>query len=140
MQNLKNDMGKRLREIRHVFFEGRKVSTRQFAEFISETKDNIANYENGRAFIPNRLLVSLYLRGYNPIFLLTGESSMYADNEAGAALRAAAASQIGGSVEILSPESDKRISIAAEPHEDFSVAAGDVSKAMNKNKKNRGQS
>ena len=133
-------MGKRLREIRHVFFEGRKVSTRQFAEFISETKDNIANYENGRAFIPNRLLVSLYLRGYNPIFLLTGESSMYADNEAGAALRAAAASQIGGSVEILSPESDKRISIAAEPHEDFSVAAGDVSKAMNKNKKNRGQS
>ena len=133
-------MGKRLREIRHVFFEGRKVSTRQFAEFLSETKDNIANYENGRAFIPNRLLVSLYLRGYNPIFLLTGESSMYADNEAGETLRAAAASQIGGAVEILSPESDKRISIAAEPHEDFSVAAGDVSKAINKNKKTRGQS
>ena len=111
------------------------MSTRQFADSMEETKDNIANYENGRAFIPNRLMVNLYFRGYNPIYILAGEQSIYADNDAGRALRSAAKVQTGGSVEILPYDSDMRISTAAEPHEDFSVAAGDVRKAMNKSKK-----
>ncbi|MFC2131173.1 helix-turn-helix domain-containing protein [Bacteroidota bacterium] len=87
MNDLKNSIGKRLREIRNIFLEGDKVSSRQFANALGETKDNIANYENGRANIPNRLLLKLYERGFNPIFILSGEGSMFAENENGDTLK-----------------------------------------------------
>ena len=53
---------------------------------MGETKDNIANYENGRAYIPNRLLIALYERGFNPIYILSGEGSIFASNGRGRAL------------------------------------------------------
>jgi transcriptional regulator with XRE-family HTH domain len=87
MDEIKKTIGKRLREIRAVFLEGDKVSGRQFANALGETQDNIANYENGRASIPNRLLLRLYERGFNPVYLLSGEGSIFADNHSGRALR-----------------------------------------------------
>ncbi len=87
MNDLKNSIGKRLREIRNIFLEGDKVSARQFANALGETKDNIANYENGRANIPNRLLLRLYERGFNPIYILSGEGSIFAENENGDTLK-----------------------------------------------------
>lgn len=87
MENLKNSTGKRLREIRYIFLEGEKVSRKQFAYALGENKDNITNYEIGRANIPNRVLLALYERGFNPVYILTGEGSIFADNEAGRVLK-----------------------------------------------------
>lgn len=86
MTETKKEIGKRLRRIRNIFLEGGKVSARQFADALGETKDNIANYENGRAHIPNRLLIALYERGFNPIYILSGEGSLFATNTQGRAL------------------------------------------------------
>ncbi|ROL61546.1 hypothetical protein D9V86_05180 [Bacteroidetes/Chlorobi group bacterium ChocPot_Mid] len=83
MGELQKKIGERLRAIRQIFLEGDKVSTRQFANALGEKKDSITNYEMGKAGIPNRVLTKLYERGFNPVFILTGEGSMFADNENG---------------------------------------------------------
>ncbi len=87
MEDLKIKIGRRLKEIRYIFLEGEKVSRKQFAYAIGENKDNIANYEIGRASIPNRVLLALYKRGFNPVYILTGEGSIFADNESGRILK-----------------------------------------------------
>ncbi len=76
-------MGKRLREVREIFNEGGKVSTTQFAYVLSETRDRISNYENGRSAIPVKLLYELYNRGINPTYIITGDGEIFANNEAG---------------------------------------------------------
>ncbi len=92
MDDLKAQTGERLREIRNIFNEGFKLTISQFAGLMGETKDRMANYESGRSSIPNHLLVNLYRRGVNPVYLLTGEGSIYADTPAGKELK----KKIGG--------------------------------------------
>ncbi len=81
--NLKRDMGLRLRQVRKIFNEGGKLSAEQFAFIFGETTDKILNYELGRASIPLSLLVDLYYRGFNPIYILTGKESIFAKNSEG---------------------------------------------------------
>jgi hypothetical protein len=81
-----NEIGLRLRTIRDQYLIGIKISTNQFAELVGEPKHNIAAYESGKANIPNRVFVALYDKGINPIYILTGEGSVYAPNKAGTTL------------------------------------------------------
>ncbi len=71
MDDLKKNIGRRLKEVRLFAFDGMTVS--QFAELLHEKSANISNYEQGKANIPNRVLVELYYKGINPIYILTGE-------------------------------------------------------------------
>ncbi len=87
MQNLNKEIGERLRFIRSIFNEGGKLSATQFARLLGETMHKILNYELGRAQLPPSLLVTLYRRGINPIFILTGEGSFFAPNQAGRELK-----------------------------------------------------
>lgn len=77
------EMGARLKEIRNIMNEGTKLSAEQFAYLLEETGDRIRNYELGRAGVPARLLFNLYHRGFNPIYVITGEGSMYAPTDKG---------------------------------------------------------
>lgn len=83
MQEKNSEIGERLRFIRGIFNEGSKLSASQFAHILNETVHKILNYENGRASISPELLISLYRRGVNPIFILTGEGTIFAPNEEG---------------------------------------------------------
>ncbi|MCX6147349.1 MAG: hypothetical protein NTW25_08885 [Candidatus Kapabacteria bacterium] len=83
MQNYYLEVGKRLREVRSIFNEGTKLSGEQFAYLLEETGDRIRNYELGRATVPVRLLFALYNRGINPIYIIAGEGSIFADNKEG---------------------------------------------------------
>jgi len=80
-------IGRRLRIVRSIFNEGSKLSTEQFAYLLGESRDNIANYEHARASVPVRVLLELYCRGINPTWIITGEGSIFADNEAGRLFR-----------------------------------------------------
>ncbi len=71
MDDLKKNIGRRLKEVRLFAFDGMTVS--RFAEILHEKAANISNYEQGKANIPNRVLVELYYKGINPIYILTGE-------------------------------------------------------------------
>lgn len=79
--------GIRLRKVREIFNEGRKLSAEQFAHILDESRDRISNYESGRTQIPLRLLYELYYRGINPIFIIAGENQIFADNNAGKKLQ-----------------------------------------------------
>lgn len=81
------EIGLRLKEIRNMFNEGSKLSAEQFAYLLEETGDRIRNYELGRAGIPVRLLYNLYFRGINPIYVITGEGSIFAPNSKGKELK-----------------------------------------------------
>lgn len=80
------EIGNRLREIREKYLIGIKLTIPQFAELVGELKHNITAYESGRANIPNRLLVTLYHKGINPVYVLTSEGNVYANNSAGRSL------------------------------------------------------
>jgi hypothetical protein len=81
------DIGLRLKEVRNIMNEGSKLSAEQFAYLLEETGDRIRNYELGRAGVPVRLLYNLYYRGINPIYIITGEESIYANNAPGKKLK-----------------------------------------------------
>ena len=83
MQNLNKEIGARLRLIRSIFNEGGKLSAEQFGYLLHQNTDKILNYELGRASIPLELLIELYYRGYNPVFILTGKESIFANNSEG---------------------------------------------------------
>lgn len=76
-------IGRRLRIVRSIFNEGKKLSTEQFAHLLGETRDNIANYEHARASVPARVLIELYKRGINPTWVLTGDGDIFANNSQG---------------------------------------------------------
>lgn len=98
MKNLNKEIGERIRFVRSIFNEGGKLSATQFAHLLGETMHKILNYELGRAQVSPSFLVTLYNRGINPIFILTGEGSIFAPNSAGKELRqklAPALSKIG---------------------------------------------
>lgn len=80
-------VGKRLQEIRKTFNEGTKLSASQFAHLLGTTRDKITNYENGRSSLPVSVLYSLYLRGINPVYIISGDGEIYADNAAGERIR-----------------------------------------------------
>ncbi len=86
-QDLNIDIGKRLRLIRHFFNEGRKLSAEQFGHLLGESRDNIMNYESGRAGVPVRVLFELFTRGINPIFIIAGEGDVFTANEAGTSFK-----------------------------------------------------
>lgn len=83
MNTLNKEIGSRLRLIRSIFNEGGKLSAEQFAYLLNQNTDKILNYELGRAAIPLELLISLYERGYNPVFILTGKESIFSNNTEG---------------------------------------------------------
>lgn len=80
---LHKEIGQRLKLIRHIIRDGSKISAREFGERFDETRDNIANYETGRAPVPIRLLHGLFYFGFNPIYLITGDGSFFAPNARG---------------------------------------------------------
>lgn len=83
MDEYNRKVGQRLKKIRNIFNEGSKLSAKQFGFLLGMNRDKIANYESGRSSIPVSLIYSLYIRGINPIFLISGEGSVFADNQAG---------------------------------------------------------
>ncbi len=87
MNDLHKNIGKRLRYIREIFNEGSKLSADQFAFILDETGDKIRNYELGRAKVRVRLLHTLYYKGINPTYIITGEGEVFADNQEGRALK-----------------------------------------------------
>ncbi|MBX3044134.1 MAG: helix-turn-helix transcriptional regulator [Candidatus Kapabacteria bacterium] len=83
MSTYAEQVGERLKKIRFIFNEGGKLSADQFAFLLGETRDKIANYELGRAGLPIRVLLELYRRGISPIYLISGEGSIFSDNNEG---------------------------------------------------------
>ena len=138
MENEKLEIGVRLREIRSIFNGGRRAFIKQFAAELNEPETNIANYENGKASLPNRVLVALYNMGYNPTYILTGEGSRYADNAAGKKLQSglSASSSVnptdneesGGNVIVISNVDLKRFPLEQwiEQASQYPASAGKV--------------
>lgn len=124
MNDLNISMGKRLNEIRKIFNEGYKLTISQFAHLMGETKDRMANYESGRSAIPNHLLLNLYRRGINPVYILSGEGTMYANTIAGKELE----QKIGGiTSELNQPDLEKTpIDILLDKAQHHTAAAGNI--------------
>lgn len=87
MDEYNREVGKRLKEIRLSFNEGVKLSANQFAHLLGTTRDKIANYESGRTALPASILYAMYNRGINPVYIISGEASIYANNEPGRTLK-----------------------------------------------------
>ncbi len=87
MKSEQKDIGNRLKEIRKIFNNGYKCSLEQFSELLGESKFNIANYEQGKANIPNRTINALYAIGINPIYIISGEGDKFAPNLKGKDLK-----------------------------------------------------
>lgn len=84
MNDYSSEMGFRLRKIRENFIlPGVKLSANQFAKMLDSTADKILNYERGLSNVPNSILIRLYYLGINPVYILTGEEYVFANNESG---------------------------------------------------------
>ncbi len=138
MGELQKKIGQRLREIRLLFLEGDKVSARQFANALGEKKDSITNYEMGKAGIPNRLLLKLYERGFNPVYILTGEGSVFADNENGQVVKEKIHSKNNKKSNIQNIREIDLTKLSLNELErkviQYQVAAGDIQKIIEKKK------
>ncbi|MDX9790065.1 MAG: helix-turn-helix transcriptional regulator [Candidatus Kapabacteria bacterium] len=132
MISYSEQVGDRLKKIRFIFNEGGKLSADQFAFLLGETRDKIANYELGRAGLPIRVIYELYKRGINPVYLISGEGSIFADNYEGQNFRARVAIKVKSgwkfsqqSLDILLPsleiDKDKLVNI------ELKLAAGKIS-------------
>ncbi len=120
----------RLRKIRNISNEGTKLSARQFAFLLGETTDKVLNYENGRAAVPVQLLINLYRRGFNPVYILTGEGSMFADNEQGRIL----SEKLSGEDEEKPPAKADSLEELIRKAQEYNVAAGNILKTIEKKK------
>ncbi|MFW5702163.1 MAG: hypothetical protein ACOCX7_04370, partial [Bacteroidota bacterium] len=85
----------------------------------------IRNYESGRTSIPARLLAELYYRGIAPVYMLTGEGPMFADNERGRELAARIAAK-SGEPRVVRIASGADISDGGLDHRVSRVAAGKI--------------
>jgi len=134
LEKINLEIGSRLREIRHLFNEGDKLSAKQFAYLLGETTDKILNYENGRASVSINLLINLYNRGINPTYVLTGDGSYFAANSIGQELIKKVEGKVKDKVEILNIKETDGLTIEQmlEMAEKYSVAAGDIMKEINK--------
>lgn len=83
MNDYNIEVGKRLRIVRNIFNEGGKLTADQFAFLMGETRDKITNYELGRAAVPLRVLLELYKRGINPVYIISGEGSVFTETPTG---------------------------------------------------------
>ncbi len=133
--DLNNEIGKRIRNIRLVFNEGGKLTANQFGFLLKESGDKIRNYELGRTPISPRVLYSLYKRGINPIYIISGEGSMFADTKAGREFAGRLSEHTGGKagakvLELADGSADGGGSKFTPPV--YKVAAGRINK---KNKK-----
>jgi len=81
------EVGRRIRAIREIFNEGGRISTTQFAYLLGETRDIVNNYENGRTNLNASTLLSMYYRGINPVFIISGDEDIFANNSEGRRLR-----------------------------------------------------
>ena len=131
MKNLQIEIGNRLKEIRTNYFSKHKLSVADFAEEMAESKFNIANYERGIANIPNRLLVALYEKGFNPIYILSGEGNIFAENQAGK-------HRVETSNVVTISKLPANIDISEQLKEAMKAVAGDLANILrNENKKNQ---
>lgn len=128
MATYSEQVGERLKKIRFIFNEGGKLSADQFAFLLGETRDKIANYELGRAGLPIRVMYELYKRGISPVFLISGEGSLFADNNEGNNFKNRIADKIKSgwkfsqqSLDILLPSMDANIDLS-----NIKLAAGKV--------------
>lgn len=128
MSEYDKKVGERLQSIRSIFNEGAKLSARQFAYLLNTTRDRIANYETGRSSIPVSVLYSLYIRGINPVYLISGEGSLFAENEAGRVFKQKIKRQLNSkmSTEIMSNvmAADPALADDIEGLEEFDKKAG----------------
>lgn len=125
MTDINLNSGERLKFIREIFNEGAKLSASQFAYIMGESRDKIANYESGRTAIPIELLHELYYRGYNPNFVITGEETPFADNQAGDMIKLTLTKRL----KLKELQNEKLVSyLEAIPHKEIAtiqkVAAG----------------
>lgn len=130
MATYSEQVGERLKKIRFIFNEGGKLSADQFAFLLGETRDKIANYELGRAGLPIRVMYELYKRGISPVYLISGEGSIFAENTEGNNFRNRISDKIKSnwkfsqqSLDILLPSLDADIDISM-----IKLAAGKVDK------------
>jgi transcriptional regulator with XRE-family HTH domain len=101
MEELNKVIGKRLQDIRKIYNNGFRCSVEQLASELGESPANIRNYECGKAGVPNRLLLALYYKGINPIYIITGEGPLFAPNEEGAKVAKHLKDNKQGNVELL---------------------------------------
>lgn len=127
MDELNQAIGKRLRLVRYIFNEGGKLSAQQFAFLLNETRDKIISYELGRSSIPVRMLIELYKRGINIIWLLTGEGEIFAKNEAGRRFKHSIKLDANADIENLVKIDDGNYNFPI-----LKVAAGKIAKSTKK--------
>lgn len=127
-----NLIGKRLSEIRNIWNGGFRATIEQFATELGEQRHNISNYESGKANIPPRVLVALFEKGYNPVYILTGTGDVYADNEKGRSLKLAANGIKADPVIPLQLEGRGKMSIdeLSRKASEYIAAAGDILKLI----------
>lgn len=129
MKTEQEEIGSRLKLIRAEYYANFKLTIPEFAEELGETKHNIANYERGLASIPNRVLVALYRKGFNPTYILTGEGSVFAENLKGKERTVRA--QASGKTDV----SFNNQELQSKIQELISAAAGDIMGIINNQKK-----
>jgi hypothetical protein len=84
---LNKNIGIRLKAVRQIYNEGIRLTVEQFAHLLDITTDKLLNYESGRSALPINVLLELYNRGIDPIFLLTGSGDIFANNNIGIAMK-----------------------------------------------------
>jgi len=155
MENLNKEIGERIRFIRSIFNEGGKLSASQFAHLLGESVHKILNYESGRVQVPPSFLLSLYKRGVNPIFILSGEGEMFAPNAAGRELKRKLEAKLSpkqsespskredtqtehkpSALPTNVPIPEARIDELIELARSYTVAAGDIMRLLSLRKKN----
>lgn len=156
MKSLNKEIGERIRLIRSIFNEGGKLSASQFAHLLNETVHKILNYESGRVAVPPSFLLNLYKRGINPIFILSGEGSIFAPTRVGDELRRKVEDKLPKKYKEKATTSEKYQNIEPTPNalptnipiseakidelielaHSYTVAAGDIMKILSLTKKN----
>lgn len=132
MNNFNKEIGIRLKEVRKIYNGGYKATIEQFAAILGETKYNLTNYENGKANLPVRVLKVLYDIGINPLYIINGVGSKFADNEAGRNLKEKIEGKKDSEKDITKLSSEELINQA----EILTVAAGNIMKIISEQKKN----
>jgi transcriptional regulator with XRE-family HTH domain len=124
MNNLHKEIGIRLKLVREkIFNEGVRLSASQFARLLGTTEDKIRNYELGRSSVPVEHLVKLYRKGINPVYILSGEGSYFAENKAGNLLR----HRINDSEAFRNEDTGKPIKL----HQEFEISGMSDSEKLN---------
>ncbi|HRP03186.1 MAG TPA: helix-turn-helix transcriptional regulator [Candidatus Kapabacteria bacterium] len=136
MENISVETGQRLRNLREILNEGGKLSAEQFAFLINESRDRIINYELGRSSIPIKLLYEIYKRGFNPNYIISGEGSLFTNNNNGNKIKELITEKLQNA--ILTASERAKLSAAIEGGAEFTkvcdalatfkVAAGKIKK------------